>query len=131
MKLKCDELLSSFAFNFNLRHYTVAGVASGAARLLQTQVGRCRLNLSNPCRKRLELQLKLKYDKLLSSFAFNFNLRRYTQAAAVALQTDEEFAASDPTQVLKQAAAVTVVMQGSALREAGAYPYTRPLFCST
>jgi len=54
-------------------------------------------------------------------------LRRYT--VAVALQTDEEFAASDPTQVLKQAAAVTVVMQGSALREAGAY--TRSHFSST
>ena len=24
--------------------------------------------------------MKLKYDKLLSSFAFNFNLRRYTKA---------------------------------------------------
>jgi len=68
----------------------------------------------------------MSHDKLLSSFAFN--LRRYTQAAAVALQTDE-FAASDPTQVLKQAAAVTVVMQGSALREAGAY--TRSHFSST
>jgi len=26
--------------------------------------------------------LKLKYDKLLESFAFNFNTRRYTQAAS-------------------------------------------------
>jgi hypothetical protein len=56
----------------------------------------------------------------------NFNLRRY----------DEEFAASDPTQVLKQSAAVTVVMQGSALREsisAASKPagtYTRPLLSS-
>ena len=27
--------------------------------------------------------MKLKYDKLLSTFAFNFNLRRYAKAAEV------------------------------------------------
>jgi len=49
---------------------------------VQAVVGRCRLN---PVEARLERDwhqcLKLKYDELLSSFAFNFNLRRCTVAA--------------------------------------------------
>jgi hypothetical protein len=55
----------------------------------------------------------------------------WTQATTVALQTDEEAAAPDydPVAILKQSAAVTVVMQGSALREARAY--ARPLLSST
>ena len=125
------------------------------------EVGRCRLTLSNPRRKRREPSLNLQYDEPPSNFAFTFKLRRYvegggirnatevsvssrtavagvasnsarllqTQAAAVAQQTDEEFAASDPKKVIEQSAAVTVVMQGSALREAGAY--TRPRLTST
>jgi hypothetical protein len=32
--------------------------------------------------------LKLKYDELLSSFAFNFNLRRYIMAAASRFQVN-------------------------------------------
>jgi len=41
-------------------------------------VGRCRLTVSNPSRKRAWFQqLKLKCDEPLSNFAFNFNLRRY------------------------------------------------------
>ena len=43
------------------------------------QVGRCRLPLSNPHRKRLETKRsKLKCDEPLSNFAFNFNLRRHS-----------------------------------------------------
>ena len=40
------------------------------------QVDPCRPTLKAPITKRL----KLKYDELLSSFAFNFNLRRYTMS---------------------------------------------------
>jgi len=47
------------------------------------KVGRCRLTLSNPRRKRLEAPrvnlLTLKCDELLSTFAFTFNLRRYSK----------------------------------------------------
>ena len=74
MKLKCDILLSAFAFNFNLRRYTKAasgwntamenqtfsrgfntvwggiiGVVSRAQTVIDTaKVWRCRLTLSNP-----------------------------------------------------------------------------------
>jgi len=44
-------------------------------------VGRCRLPLSNPRSKRLELSsqlLILIYEVMLSFFAFNFYLRRYS-----------------------------------------------------
>jgi hypothetical protein len=51
VKLTYDELLSSFAFHFNLRRYTkrpqyLADVYDEAAH---PAVGRCRLTLSNPC----------------------------------------------------------------------------------
>ena len=36
----------------------------------------------NPCRKRLVIALKLEYDQLLSSCAFNSNLRPYRMAAS-------------------------------------------------
>ena len=45
LKLKCDELLSSFAFNFNLRRYTSCRDDRFAAIYM---VGRCRLHLSSP-----------------------------------------------------------------------------------
>jgi dynein heavy chain len=81
LKLKCDDPLSSFAFRFNLRHYSQEPIAmnnlknfhkNGGWVLLQNihltidwtngplekavdklaegahEVGRCRLNLSNP-----------------------------------------------------------------------------------
>ena len=55
MKLKYHELLSNFAFNVNLRRYTmvsemgfdVAASALGLAPSI-TPVGTCRLTLSNP-----------------------------------------------------------------------------------
>ena len=41
-------------------------------------MGRCRLTVSNPSRKRAWFQgLKLQCDEPLSNFAFNFSLRRY------------------------------------------------------
>ena len=111
MKLKYDKLLSSFAFNFNLRRYikdcgliggpvTTAAIDIMFARsapkgkrilgwedgtfllaLASVAVGRCRLTVSKPDFKRAWFQrLKLKCDESLSNFAFNFNLRRYTEA---------------------------------------------------
>jgi len=47
--------------------------------MTQQMVGRCRLTVSIPVLKALKVwfqRLKLKYQKLLSTFAFNFNLRR-------------------------------------------------------
>jgi len=56
--LKCDTLLSTSAFNFNLRRYSVVtqnvdGMHQAAGsvpvhELHGTMVGRCRLTLSNP-----------------------------------------------------------------------------------
>jgi hypothetical protein len=58
LKLKCDGLLSSFAFNINLRRYNVGARKQIDNRLkergaiedekLRYWVGRCRLTLSNP-----------------------------------------------------------------------------------
>jgi hypothetical protein len=46
----------------------------------QHKVGRCRLTLSKPTSKGTGTQrLKLEYGRLLSSFALNFNLRRYNK----------------------------------------------------
>ena len=53
-KLKYDEALLNFAFNFNMRRYILA--EEGAAEEdKRHKVGRCRLTLSNPRSKRLEL----------------------------------------------------------------------------
>ena len=67
LKLRYDELLSGFAFKFNLRRYTL-GVHTGdsitiaPAQTLTDKVERCRLTLSNPRlkapgAKRLKLKL--------------------------------------------------------------------------
>ena len=45
LKLKCDVLLSTSAFKFNLRRYTMAGTVAFAAVQLKDEVGRCRLTL--------------------------------------------------------------------------------------
>ena len=63
------------------RRHKHVGVSAAAAAA--TMVGRGRLTLSNPILKAPGTKrLKLKHDKLLSSFAFKFNLRRYTMLAA-------------------------------------------------
>jgi len=55
-----------------------AGVYPGHEEPL---VGRCRLTPGCPCVDHTWFQrVKLKYDEPLSSFAFNFDLRRYTLA---------------------------------------------------
>jgi hypothetical protein len=57
LKLYTDELVSSFAFKFNLRRYTVGVAALSpnrglgvlvAVAIIMHKVGRCRLTLSNP-----------------------------------------------------------------------------------
>ena len=59
LKLKCDIVLSTSAFKFNLRRYNEVEKAARAAQFsrfieqncaqgYQTMAGQCRLNLSNP-----------------------------------------------------------------------------------
>jgi len=51
LKLKYDILLSSFAFNFNLRRYTKLDDFDNACSAYEKAIdmaGRCRLTLSNP-----------------------------------------------------------------------------------
>ena len=43
------------------------------------KVGRCRLTLSNHVNAPITKRSKLKYNKLLSSFAFKFSLRHYNK----------------------------------------------------
>jgi len=95
LKLEFDGLVSNFAFNFNLRHYswdamvvctqlgypTAYVYAVSSAYFGQgsaVQVDPIKPMLKAPGTKRL----KLRYDVPLSNFAFNFNLRRYTKAPA-------------------------------------------------
>ena len=91
LKLKYDKLLSSFAFNFNLRRYNTESdhlfhLNYAVTLFNASEVGRCRFTASKPvlklvrayggCNQRLK---KLEYHKLLSTFAFEFNLRRYSE----------------------------------------------------
>ena len=59
----------------------------------ENTVGRCRLTL-DPIKPTLKVpgtkRLKLKHDKLLSTFAFNFNLRRYNTAEEAAWLASDE-----------------------------------------
>jgi hypothetical protein len=60
LKLNSDELLSTFAFNCNVRRYAEgaalarAAAAAAADKADALEVGRCWLTLSNPHCKRLE-----------------------------------------------------------------------------
>jgi hypothetical protein len=76
LKLKCDEPLSDFAFNFNLRRYTAV---PGDRRHRALQCGKP--VLVEPMKPVLKLpgikRLTLECDELVSKFAFNFNLRHY------------------------------------------------------
>jgi len=71
LKVKYDKPLSIFAFKFNLRRSTLAA-ARAAALGMAVQVDPIKPTLKASGTKRL----KLKHCKLLSSFAFKFNLRR-------------------------------------------------------
>jgi hypothetical protein len=94
LKPQHEKLLSKFAFNFNLRHYSMdrdaaAGVrdrlrdarfaAQDDAPGRAVQLDPIKPNLKPPGTKRL----KLNHMNLLSSFAFNFNLRRYILASCI------------------------------------------------
>jgi len=78
LKLKCDVLLSTSAFKFNLRRYDLVTkllMRDPSQRLGEAvQVNPFKPKLKPPGMKRL----KPKCDILLSSFAFKFNLRRYS-----------------------------------------------------
>jgi hypothetical protein len=80
LKLEYNEPLSNFAFKFNLRRYTMDLLNElPAFNTSALTVGRCRLTLSKPVLKPPGTQrLKLNCHMLLSTFAFIFNLRRYT-----------------------------------------------------
>jgi len=92
LELKYYKLLSSFAFNFNLRRYTLERARpnrareSRARRVRTASVGRCKLN--DPMKPKVKppetKRLKLKCDILLSTSAFKFNLRRYASAGLLA-----------------------------------------------
>ena len=102
--LKYDELLSSFAFNFNLRrHSRVRRCHPRSDRLhpvdvhgKTVQVDPIKPTLTAPITQRF----KLKYDKLLSSFAFKFKLRRYKMDFGIVLDmlTPEYFIGGTRTQ---------------------------------
>jgi hypothetical protein len=47
-KLYYDAPLSIFAFNFNLRRYTLVEMTPADDARVAAEVGRCRLTLSNP-----------------------------------------------------------------------------------
>jgi hypothetical protein len=86
LKLRCPGPLSIIAFNFNLRRYTMArrGGRHGGpalAALLHdigsaVQVDPMKPMLKPPGTKHLKPECAM----LLSTFAFNFNLRWYTSA---------------------------------------------------
>jgi len=61
-------------------------------------VGRCRLTVSKPVLAHGFTRLQLEYNKLFSTFAFNFNLSHYTMVSA--LLGDGDSATSLPVDVV-------------------------------
>jgi len=107
-----------------MRMTRLAPVTEHGGRALQTiMVRRCRLILSKPTLTAPGTErLKLTYDELLSSFAFNFNLRRYTMECTGTLI---KIAPRTP-----RSARMRVEVRGTSdMVKAGAY--TRPLLRST
>ena len=92
MKLQYDESLSNFAFNSNLRRFNkvvryVIDCSTIADFVAPPAVG---LTPAGPYRTHVETaleitnkRLKLEYDELLSSFAFNFDLCHYAVTVEV------------------------------------------------
>ena len=70
--------------------------------------------------------LKLSYDGSVSQFAFNVNLRLYTQAQSARVASGDALAASDEASVR---IAAERARELAVMREAGSY--TRSLFSST
>jgi hypothetical protein len=88
LKLKYDESLASFAFNVNLRRYTLESaalfrrLAAAASTHNPRLVGWCKLKgLKTHVESAWFQRMQLIYVETLSSFPFNFNLRRYSLAA--------------------------------------------------
>ena len=93
LKLRYEDSLLSFAFNFNTCRYTVAALdnfspdtatqAAAASASLRPRQGKA--VQVDPTKSTLKAPgiklLNLKDDKPLSNFAFKFNLRRYTKGA--------------------------------------------------
>ena len=79
----------------------------------------------DPIRPKLKVpgtkRLKLKYDNLLSSFAFNFNLRRYILVVDIAC--GESCPGQERPALFVAAVALVCCLPAGA--------YTRPLFGST
>ena len=83
LKLNNDEPLSNFASNFNLCLYITFLDADNSGEVSVDEfakVTRCKLTLQTRVESAWFLRLKLKYDTLLSSFAFNLRLRPYAAA---------------------------------------------------
>ena len=116
LKLKCGEIGIKFWFLFQLaplyeggvrrRRRTLGGVPPAVQRALHPRPGRLQRHFvrrgravqvdpMNPTLKALETKpLKLKYEELLSKFAFKINLRRYAVGGFAAphyLSTVEAF----------------------------------------
>ena len=72
--------------------------------------------------------LRLKCDVQLSTFAFRFNLRRYTEGMAVDRAREAAASLAFPIAAANSAAKAAADIRGEA-EEAGAY--TRPLLSST
>jgi len=93
LTLYCDTLLSTSAFKFNLRRYTVGQATDPARRRRRrrgarqgrpVQVDPVKPTLKGPRTKRL----KLRFYGPVSNFAFKFKLRRYIKAPRVKAQVD-------------------------------------------
>jgi len=56
----------------------------------EAEVGRCRLTLSNPHRKRLEKALETEMLCTVLNVAFKFNLRHYTEGKLGEMSMEEE-----------------------------------------
>jgi hypothetical protein len=80
LKLNGGQLLSSFAFNFNLRRHTEVRRVRRPHRELVGRLGRAvQVASMKPTLKAPGIHfLTLKYDESLSTFAFNFKFRRYS-----------------------------------------------------
>jgi len=76
LETRTSKVLSTFAFNFKLRCYTLAVSQPLPLKLKNFKVGCCNLEpvlkLESACLRRFET---IKYDKLPTSFACNLNLR--------------------------------------------------------
>jgi hypothetical protein len=84
LKLKHAVLLSGFAFKFNLRRYNKVVMARAGDGACVAPHGRAvQVDPIKPTLKALGTKrLKVKCDKLLSTLAFKFSLRRYTTAGS-------------------------------------------------